>query len=162
GNGYINAQPVVRDLVWNAWADVRGTGFDQNDALSDTHGTQINFTGGVGRKLIPDLLVGMFAGYEHFNFTVEPLAGRTSGNGGTVGAYAAYRLDPHWRADGMIGVSDVWYTAAAGTASGSFTGSRWLASGGLTGDYRFSAFLLEPSTSIFTLCEGDNAWTDSL
>jgi hypothetical protein len=162
GNGHINAPPVVRNLDWNAWADVRGTGFDQNDALSDTHGTQINFTGGVGRKIMPALLVGMYAGYEHFNFTVESLAGQTLGNGGTFGAYAAYRLDPHWRADGMIGASDVWYTAAAGTAAGSFTGSRLLGSGGLTGDYRYSAFLLEPSTRIFTLREADNAWTDSL
>ena len=159
---YTKAPPRGSDHVWSAWADVRGTGFDQNNALSDTHGTQFNVTGGVGRKLTPDVLVGLFTGYEHFNFTVESLGGKMSGDGGTIGTYAAYRFAPHWRADGMIGWSDVRYTGAAGTASGSFTGSRWLASGGLTGDYRWAAFLLEPSTRIYTLWESENAWTDSL
>ena len=162
-NVYTTAPPrILYDHDWNAWADVRGTGFDQNTALADTHGTQLNVTGGVGRKITPDILVGLFTGFEHFNFTVEALTGKMSGDGGTVGAYAAYRFEPHWRADGMIGWSDVWYTGAAGTASGSFAGSRWLGSGGLTGDYRYAAFVLEPSARIYTLWESDNAWTDSL
>jgi len=162
GNLYTKAPPRVYDRVWSAWADVRGTGFDQNDAPSDAHGTQLNVTAGVARRMTPDTLVGLFTGYERFNFNVEALNGKMSGNGGTVGAYAAYRFDPRWRADGMIGWSDVWYAGTAGTASGSFTGSRWLASGGLTGDYRWAALLLEPSTRIYTLWESENAWTDSL
>src|SRR5262249_5259266 len=142
---YAKAPPRMVDQVWSAWAEVRGSGFDQSNALSSTHGTQLNVTGGIGRKLTPDLLVGVFTGYEHFNFTIESLGGKMSGDGGTVGAYAAYRFAPHWRADSMIGWSDVHYTGTAGVASGSFVGSRWLASGGLTGDFRWAAFLLEPS-----------------
>jgi hypothetical protein len=156
------APPRIYDREWSAWADVRGTGFDQNNALSDTHGTQLNVTGGVGRKLTPDFLVGLFTGYEHFNFTVESLNGKMSGDGGTVGAYGAYRFARNWRADATIGRSEVWYNGTAGTASGSFTGSRWLASGGVTGDYQWAVFLLEPSTRIYTLWESENAWTDSL
>jgi hypothetical protein len=161
-DGYIKAPPRVYDPSWNAWADARGTGFDQNDALSDTHGTQLNVTGGVGHKITPDFVAGLFTGYERFNFSVEALAGKMSGDGGTVGAYAAYRFDPHWRADGMIGWSEIWYSALAGTASGSFTGSRLLGSGGLTGDYRLADLMFEPSTRIYTLQEAENAWTDSL
>jgi hypothetical protein len=161
-DGSIKATPRIYDPSWNAWADARGTGFDKNDALLDTHGTQLNVTGGIGHKLTPDFVAGLFTGYEHFNFTVEALAGKISGDGGTVGAYAAYRFDPHWRADGMIGWSQIWYSALAGTASGSFAGSRWLGSGGLTGDFRLAGLMFEPSTRIYMLQEGENGWTDSL
>lgn len=161
-DGSMKPPPHVYEPSWNAWADARGTGFDQNDVLSDTHGTQLNITGGVGHKITPDLVAGLFTGYENFNFTVEALAGKMSGDGGTVGAYAAYRFDPHWRGDGMIGWSEIRYSALAGIASGSFTGSRWLGSGGLTGDYRWTDFMFEPSTRIYVLQEGENAWTDSL
>jgi hypothetical protein len=161
-DGYEKPPSRGYDVSWNVWADARGTGFDQNDVLSDTHGAQLNVTGGLGNKITPDIVVGLFTGYEHFNFTVEALAGKMSGDGGTVGAYAAYRLDPHWRADGMIGWSEIWYSALAGTTSGSFTGSRWLGSGSLTGDYRLAGLMFEPSTRIYMLQEGENAWTDSL
>jgi hypothetical protein len=161
-DGYTKAPPHVYDPIWNVWADVRGTGFDENDALSDTHGTQLNVTGGVGHKITPDFVVGLFTGYERFNFTVEALGGKMSGDGGTVGAYAAYRFDPHWRVDGMIGWSEIWYSALADTASGSFSGSRWLGSGGLTGDYRLAGLMFEPSTRIYMLQEEENSWTDSL
>src|SRR5262249_54984691 len=67
------------DRDWSAWADVRGTGFDQNDAIG-SHGHQLNVTAGVGRKLTPDLLVGAYAGYETFNFTMESIAGRMTGD----------------------------------------------------------------------------------
>jgi hypothetical protein len=152
----------VPDRDWSLWADVRGTGFDQNDALARMHGNQLNVTGGVGYKFAPDLLAGVFTGYEHFNYTVESLSGKLSGDGGTVGAYAAYRFAPHWRVDGALGWSDVAYGARAGTAAGSFTGSRWLATGALTGDYRYGAFVLEPSARIYALWESENAYTDSL
>jgi Autotransporter beta-domain len=162
GNVSTRVPPRVNERVWSAWADVRGTGFDQSNVLADTHGSQLNVTGGVARLITPDILVGLFTGFEHFNFTVESLAGKMSGDGGTVGAYAAYAFGPHWRADGMIGWSDIWYSGTAGTASGSFTGARWLGSAGLTGEYRWAAFVLQPSTRIYTLWESENAWTDSL
>jgi Autotransporter beta-domain len=156
------APPRVPDRDWSLWTDVRGTGFDQNDALAPTHGNQVNVTGGIGYKLAPDLLAGVFTGYEHFNYTVESLSGKLSGDGGTVGAYAAYRFAPHWRVDGALGWTDVAYAARAGTAAGSLKGSRWLATGALTGDYRYGGFLLEPSARIYALWESENAYTDSL
>jgi hypothetical protein len=158
GRTYTKAPPGVYDLDWNAWVDARATSFDQND----THGTQFNFTSGIGRSITPNLLIGVLTGYQHLNLSVDSLAGKMSGDGGTLGAYAAYRFIPNWSADGMIGRSDIWYAAATGTASGSFTGSRWLGSSGLTGGYQFTAFMLEPSARIYTLQEGENAWTDSL
>jgi hypothetical protein len=145
---------------WNAWADLRGTGFDLPS--SDETGHQVNLTLGVSRKLGEDLLVGFFTGYETIDYTVASLNAQMSGNGGTIGSYAAWRFMPHWRLDGMAGWSDIFYNASAGTASGDFTGSRWLGSAGLTGTYVLSGVNFEPSTHIYSLYESENAWTDSL
>jgi outer membrane autotransporter protein len=90
------------------------------------------------------------------------IGGKMTGSGGTIGTYAAWRFVDHWRLDSMFGWSDIFYNGTAGTASGSFTGSRWLGSGGFTGDYRWAGFLLQPSARIYTLWENDTAFTDSL
>jgi hypothetical protein len=84
------------------------------------------------------------------------------GNGGTIGAYTAWRLLPTLRWDAAVAWSDVSYDGSAGTANGSFTGHRWLASTGLTGSYRVAAFVLEPSATVYALWEREGEWTDSL
>jgi outer membrane autotransporter protein len=160
--GYTKAPPQpTLDRLWSAWADLRGSGFDLTDA-SGQHGSQINLTAGIGRKLAPDLLVGLFGGYENFRFTMPSVSGRMTGDGGTVGGYAAWRFAEHWRLDGKIGWSDISYNGTAGTASGSFTGSRWLGAWGLTGGYRVAGYVVEPSARIYTLWERDRAFTDTL
>src|SRR5947209_10435007 len=50
GNVYAKAPPRI-DREWSAWIDVRGTGFNRNDAVAATHGDQVNVTGGLGYKL---------------------------------------------------------------------------------------------------------------
>ena len=160
--GYTKAPPPPTfERLWSAWADVRGTGFDQADTFGE-HGRQLNVTAGIGRKLSPDFLVGLFGGYENFMFTMPSISGRMTGDGGTVGGYVAWRFADHWRIDGKVGWTDVSYDGTAGTASGSFTGSRWLGAGGLTGTYRFVGWTLEPSARIYTLWERDSAFTDTL
>jgi hypothetical protein len=151
--------PLIRN-DWSGWADLRGTGFDQTGTGS--HEEQINATGGIGRKLDNELLVGLFTGYENFSFSMDSIAGKLTGDGGTIGTYAAWRYAGHWRVDAMLGWSDIFYNATAGAASGAFQGSRWLGSGGFTGTYRWGAFMLEPSAHIYTLWESDTAFTDTL
>jgi hypothetical protein len=56
-----------------------------------------------------------------------------------------------------IGFDDV-----AGTATGNFSGDRWLVSSGLTGFYKVLGFDIEPSAKIYGLWENENAYTDSL
>lgn len=150
------------DRQWSLWADIRGTGWDRNNAAGDLRGTQINATAGIGYKLRPDVLVGAFAGYENFNYDSVSLAGNLRGSGGTVGGYAAWRITPALRWDAMAGWSGLSYDGVAGNASGSFTGSRWIASTGLTGNTRVAAFVFEPSAKIYALWEHQGAWTDSL
>ncbi len=107
-------------------------------------------------------MVGIFSGYENFSFTMELIAGKLTGDGGTIGGYGAWRYAEHWRADAMLGWTDMAYNGTAGTASGEFRGSRWLGSGGLTGNYNWAGFLLEPSARLYTLWKRDTAFTDTL
>jgi len=154
------AAVVARE--WSAWADLRGAGFSDTNPNADMHGEQVNVTAGIGRKLNPDLLVGIVAGTEQFKYDVTSLTGTLSGVGGTVGTYFAWRFAGDLRLDGSLAWSDIGYDASAGTATGSFRGSRWLYAMGLTGNYRFGAVALEPSAKVFLLRESENAWTDSL
>jgi hypothetical protein len=165
GYAGVPAKAPPRSLIerqWSLWLDVRGTGWNRSDTAADLKGDQINVTAGLGRKLTPDLLVGIVAGYENFKYDSASLDGTMKGNGGTIGGYTAWRLLPTLRWDGAIAWSDIAYDGSAGAASGSFTGSRWLASTGLTGSYRVAAVVLEPSVNVYALWERDDEWTDSL
>lgn len=167
-NGY-NKAPVYKapprlDREWNAWADVRGTGVKANDTSgngTDVKGRQFNVTAGLGRKLTPDMLVGLALGYEHFNYDVTALAGSLKGDGETVGGYFAWRFMPNLRFDAAVGWTNVNYSATAGATTGSFTGSRWLATTGLTGTQKVGAYVIEPSAKFYALWENERAWTDS-
>jgi hypothetical protein len=153
---------ISLDREWSAWVDVRGTGWNSNQTSGGFNGDQVNVTAGLGRKLTPDFLIGVVVGYEHFNYDVAALTGTMKGDGGTVGGYAAWRILQTLRWDTTLAWSDIAYNGTAGTASGSFTGHRWLASTGLTGTYGVGAIILEPSAKVYALWEDENAYTDSL
>jgi hypothetical protein len=158
------ASPLL-DRDWSAWGDIRGTGWKVNDTLGDGNdikGNQLNLTVGLGRKLTPDTLVGVIAGYENFKYDVAALGASLKGSGETIGGYFAQRFATNIRFDAAIGWTDVNYNATDGTATGSFIGSRWLASSGLTGDYKLNVYMIEPSARVYILWERENAWTDSL
>ncbi len=150
------------DKHWNAWASVRGTGWNGHSAAAGVDGLQVNLTGGVGYKLTPDLLVGAVAGYEHFDYDATSLSGTLKGNGGSVGGYLGWRFGTGLRFDAAAVWSGLAYDATAGTATGSFNGSRWLVSSGLTGSHKWGGFIFEPSGHLYALWESQDAWTDSL
>lgn len=156
------APPQSAAREWSLWLDVHGTGWDRSDANADLKGRQVNVTGGLGRKLTPDFLVGIVAGYENFKYDSVSLNGTIKGNGGTVGGYAAWRFAPTLRWDVAVAWSNIAYDGNAGTANGSFTGQRWLTSTGVTGSYRVSALVIEPSVKVYALWERQGEWTDSL
>ncbi len=158
----LKAPSVTFEREWSLWAEFRETGWQDNDVNSGYSGHQINVTAGLGRKLNSDLLLGVVAGYEHFNYNVSSLTGSLSGHGATVGAYGGWKIVPTLRLDAAVTWSRVNYDASAGTASGSFHGNRWLVSSGLTGDYAWRGLIFAPSARIFALWEEQNGYTDSL
>ncbi len=85
------------------------------------------------------------------------------GDGWTVGSFLGWRITQTIRFDAAVGYSGLGYdVGTAGTASGLFTGNRWLVSGGLTGKYESFGLLIEPSARVYALWEHENAYTDTL
>lgn len=166
-NGDSNKVPALSPKLerdWNMWVDLRGTGWKANDtsgAGNDLRGGQVNITAGLGHKLNTDTLIGVVAGYEYFKYDVAALAGSLKGDGETIGVYGARRFG-NLRFDAALAWSYMNYSATAGTATGSFTGSRWLAKTGLTGNYNYGHYVLQPSVKLYVLWEDQKAWTDSL
>ncbi len=153
---------LALDREWSAWLDLRGTGWQNHDVNVGATGGQFNLTGGIGRKLTADLLVGVYSGYQYFKYDFASVAGNMKGAGGTIGGYVGWRVTPTLRLDATLGYTRMAYSGTTGTATGSFNGNRLMLSSGLTGSYGIGAYRIEPSASIYVLWEKQDAWTDSL
>jgi hypothetical protein len=147
---------------WLLWADVAGTGWNTDPSAGDIRGGQVNAVVGLSRRLTPDFLVGILGGYENFDYTSQTLDGRLKGSGWTLGSYLGWRIWPTLRFDAGVARSGIAYDGVAGTAFGTFPGSRWLASAGLTGMYRIEWLEIEPSARVYALWEHEQQFIDSL
>ena len=142
---------------WSMWLDVRGTGL-----LDGGEGRQVNLTGGVGYRAAPDLLVGVVAGYEVFDYHSVTFDGDLRGDGTSIGGYVAWRPDGI-TFDAMLVYSGLGYDVSAGTASGIFDAARWLVSSGVSVEFSLGDnFTLTPSVRISAIWETQEAWVDSL
>ena len=147
---------------WLAWIDVRGADFSQNTLGSDLRGTQVNALAGLTHRLTPDFLVGVLAGYEHFDYSSQAFNGVLRGDGWTTGAYLGWRFAPNLRFDAGAAWSNILVNDIAGAAAGKFTGHRWFTTVGVTGTYGWHSLVLEPSARVYALWEHENSYTDSL
>ena len=142
---------------------MRGTGWSTSAQSGDIRGGQVNALAGLTHKVTPDFLVGIFGGYETFDYTSQSLNGTLKGDGWTVGGYLGWRLLPGVRFDASVARSGITYDGVSGAASGSFPGQRWFASGGLTGTYKtMQGIEIEPSARVYALWESESAYVDSL
>jgi hypothetical protein len=149
---------------WIVWSDLRHSSLNPGGSRQDISGSHDNALAGITLRLVPDVLVaGGFGGYESFGYDVNSLNGHLRGDGWTIGGYAGWRFLPGIRLDAGIAQSSIAYEGTAGSAVGSFAGSRTLFTTALTGLYRVVPGLeLEPSARVYTLWEKENAYADSL
>jgi len=148
---------------WSAWVNTAGSEFRVRDSSglgNDAKGNAINVVVGVGRYIASDTLVGVMAGYERVNYDIAGLAASSRYDGETIGGYIVQGLG-NVRFDAALGWTNLNYTSALGANSGTFGGSRWRLTSGLTAQYTFDSFVLQPSASILAAFERDQAWTDS-
>lgn len=156
---------TVAPKDWLLWADVKGSGIDRWGSSTSApilYGSQVNALMGLTRRVTPNFLVGAFGGYETFDYRSDALNGHLKGDGWTLGSYLGWRFAPGLRFDAAAAYSGIGYDGTAGTATGSFSGHRWLVSSGLTGNYKTHGFDIEPSAKFYALWERENAYTDSL
>jgi hypothetical protein len=147
--GYAGAMPTKAPPVvgpaapreWLAWISVRGTDYFRPTFGDDLKGEQVDMLAGLTRRVTPDFVVGLFAGYETFDYTSQAFDGTLTGDGWTTGAYLGWRLAGSLRFDLGGAWSGLSANDTAGTANGNFTGSRWLTSAGLTGTYNWQSLL---------------------
>lgn len=154
--------PIPAAKEWQAWLELRGTNWTTNIQTGDLRGNQVNATGGLGRKITPNLVVGFIGGFETFDYTSQLLTGHLKGNGWTVGGYLGWRLTPTMRFDAALARSGLNYNITAGTAFATVPGARWLAAIGLTGTYKYSAWQFEPSARLYMQWEHQQAYIDNL
>lgn len=147
---------------WNAWGNLRVSESERRPGAGGFSGSQVIGTFGIGHRVVPGLLVGVFGGYEHFGYDIRSLTGKLGGDGLTGGLYLGWRIVPGLRFDLAGAASSLDYDARSGTAWGSFQGQRRLVSTGLTGTTGIGGFVLEPSARVFAISEHQSAWTDSL
>lgn len=155
----------VEPKDWLLWADVKGSGVDRWGSSTSTsvlYGSQINALLGLTRRVTPNLLVGALGGYETFDYRSDALSGHLKGDGWTLGSYLGWRFAPGLRFDAAAAYSGIGYDGTVGTATGNFSGHRWLVSSGLTGNTKAYGFDIEPSAKLYALWERENAYTDSL
>jgi len=157
----IAAVPYVAAPDWLAWVDVRATDYRQTSVGNDIKDLQGNAMFGLTRRVSSDFLFGVTAGYENFDFTSQAYNGVLKGQGATAGAYVGWRFG-HLRFEAAGTWSDVFVSSSSGTASGNFSGTRWLGFGGVTGDFAWFDTLFEPTAQVYTLWEHENGYTDSL
>jgi hypothetical protein len=147
---------------WLAWIDVRHSGLDNSTVSTDLKGDQLDAIAGLTHRLTSNFLVGVLGGYEHFDYSSQALTGTLRGGGWTAGTYLGWQFAPHLRFEAGTAWSDIFANDVAGAAAGNFSGSRWLATSGVTGTYEWQAFVVEPSARIYALWEQESAYTDSL
>ncbi|GKQ53295.1 hypothetical protein BRSPCE3_41500 [Bradyrhizobium sp. Ce-3] len=156
---------------WLFWIDIRGSGIDRwssptapgvGTSGSSIYGNQLNALMGLTYRAAPNLLIGAVAGYETFNYTAQDISGKLTGDGWTAGTYLGWMISPTLRYDAAVTFSEIGYNGVAGTAQGNFNGDRWMFATGLTGSYKMSGVLIEPSARLYTLWEHENAYVDTL
>ncbi|MBR0899398.1 IPT/TIG domain-containing protein [Bradyrhizobium tropiciagri] len=156
---------------WLFWIDVRGSGIDRwssptapgvGTTGSSIYGNQLNALMGLTYKVAPNVLIGAVAGYETFYYTAQDINGKLTGDGWTAGSYLGWMIAPTLRYDAAVTFSQIGYNGIAGAAQGNFNGDRWMFATGLTGSYRMSSLLIEPSARLYTLWEHENAYVDTL
>lgn len=159
---------------WRVWVDVKTLSMSSRRAIdqmglvsqpiqpSMISGNQVNALMGLTYRHSPELVTGIFAGYENLRYQSEVLDGRLRGEGWTGGAYLGWRLSQGLTFTATGAYSQLSYNAQAGIVTGAFSGQRWLFSTSLGSRFNLSGLVIEPAAQIYGLWENQPSYTDSL
>lgn len=145
---------------WVVWGDIRGTHWT-GPTSNNFWGDQQNALFGIGYRPGSDVTFGVFGGAESASYSAAVIPGMLSSSGWTIGTYAGWQFMPNWRLDGAVAWSALDYNAIVVFDTGTYSGSRWLVTGGLTGEFHHGGLILEPSARVAASFEHHDAYTNS-
>ncbi|NJR13249.1 MAG: autotransporter domain-containing protein [Phyllobacteriaceae bacterium] len=145
---------------FQAWASLRYTGLSASSALNSLEGGQWNGLAGLSYRLNPQIVVGVFGGYESLQFD-DNASATFGGHGMTTGLYGAWRPDIGLRFDAQLSATWLGYNANSGGVTADFDATRLIAAAGVTGSAQFGLVLLEPSLRATGVWESQDGYTDS-
>ena len=144
------------DSPWRMWMAGRYT-----HASGSETGNQFNGLFGTSYRLSDHSTLGLFGGYEGFNYT-DAAPAQFSGNGYTIGGFAAGSFSERLKLDARAYTTFLNYNIVSGGANGSTTATRFGSS--VTASYD----LLQGPTTLTSFLRGSglfewqSAYTDSL
>jgi hypothetical protein len=141
------------------------SGIGSSQAGAQFGGDVQTYTAAADYKFTPDWIGGFAVSYEISSVNTAYNFGRLSDTGVTIGPYVAWRFDPHFVWDAMLGVGWLDYNASQNAtgapSSGSFSGNRYVAASDVTGAYAVGDLRLRPTLGLLTVFELDRGFTDS-
>ena len=133
---------VAEPKEWLGWAEVRGATLDRWGSSSAVpgatvvYGNQINLLAGLTRRFTPRTSSPAYSAATRPRLSFRCALGPAERRRRTVGSYLGWKITQGVRFDAGVAYSGNGFDGTAGTAAGSFTGHRWLVTGGFTGAYR--------------------------
>ena len=115
------------DTRWGVWGNASGSYLQNNNPAFAFKGPSVVAVAGIDYILDRQWILGLSAGYTHADLSLSPLSITRTANGGLVGPYAAYIINPNWSIDALVNWTSLSNNLGAPLPfpSGSYHSSRW-------------------------------------
>jgi len=89
---------------WGVWANASGSWLQNNNANNNDSfsGTSVVALTGLDYIVDRQWIFGLSAGYTHADLSLSPSSITRTADGGLVGPYGAYILNPNWSVDALV------------------------------------------------------------
>lgn len=90
------------DTRWGFWANASGSYLQNSNPADAFNGPSVVALTGIDYILDRQWIFGLSAGYTHADLSLSPSSITRTADGGLVGPYGAYIIDPHWSVDALV------------------------------------------------------------
>lgn len=150
----------ARTAIWGQglWGNI-----DKSEANLAMSGNIYSGLVGIDRRYYDRFLVGLSGGWEYTQLDTKFNNGTYESQGLTIAPYAAVDLDRNWTVDLSVGYTRLWYNTSRqnNTVSGTNNGGRWFGSSGVTGNFAYERWRMQPKASVMLMHERQNSYTES-
>lgn len=151
------------ESVNGIWVQGLAANIDKTEAFMKMNGNAFSLMGGYDRLFAGRYLLGLAVGWEDVDIATNFNNGSYKSKGVTVAPYVAYKITPAWTVDASFGYSwlDFDTSSQYGAVTSSFSGSRVMGSGNLTGAYAVNNWRFQPKLSLLYTRSSHDSYLDS-